>query len=310
VWSSYSSRQAAQLIGLSESAVRSCIRDGLIGFTDEVPAQLTFRDLATLRLVKKLSDDGVPLASVRRQLLLLHKGLEANQSITELAIEARGNRIAIKGQLIERGQLELPWSNPTTTASGQVGASDNHPNANTNVEPRGQLHVLTAKHDAKAAPESAQPSSAIRMPVPTLAPIALTTADEWFLRGTQLEEADPLAAAEAYRRGLRLRPDAAEFWINLGRLLAENRDSDGASQCFLAAAELDPRDATVHYNLGVVAQDDGRENEAIDRYRRAIDLDPALAEAHYNLATLFDQSGDARAAIRHINEYRKLTKGR
>jgi Flp pilus assembly protein TadD len=43
-------------------------------------------------------------------------------------------------------------------------------------------------------------------------------------------------------------------------------------------------------------------------YRRALELDPHLAEAHYNLATLFDQSGDSRAAIRHINEYRKLTR--
>lgn len=62
------------------------------------------------------------------------------------------------------------------------------------------------------------------------------------------------------------------------------------------------------YNLGVVAQDAGREQDAIYLYGRALELDPGLAEAHYNLATLFDQSGDSRAAIRHINEYRKLTK--
>ena len=58
----------------------------------------------------------------------------------------------------------------------------------------------------------------------------------------------------------------------------------------------------------MLAQDAGKETEAIELYRRALELDPQLAEAHYNLATLFDQSGDSRAAIRHINEYRKLTR--
>jgi len=58
----------------------------------------------------------------------------------------------------------------------------------------------------------------------------------------------------------------------------------------------------------VIAQDAGKEADAIGMYRRALELDPHLAEAHYNLATLFDQSGDSRAAIRHINEYRKLTR--
>ena len=57
-----------------------------------------------------------------------------------------------------------------------------------------------------------------------------------------------------------------------------------------------------------MAQDGGREQDAIFLYTRALELDGCLAEAHYNLATLFDQTGDSRQAIRHINEYRKLTK--
>ena len=58
----------------------------------------------------------------------------------------------------------------------------------------------------------------------------------------------------------------------------------------------------------MVAQDAGRDDEAIKFYEHALELDPALSEAHYNLATLFDRGGDTRAAIRHINEYRKLTR--
>jgi tetratricopeptide (TPR) repeat protein len=91
-------------------------------------------------------------------------------------------------------------------------------------------------------------------------------------------------------------------------MFAESGDPEAARDCFASAIDLDPADATAFYNLGVIAQDSGKEEDAIASYRRALELDPRLAEAHYNLATLFDQSGDSRAAIRHINEYRKLTR--
>ncbi len=258
--------------------MRSCIRDGLVGLATDVPAHLTFRDLATLRLIKRLTEAGLPLANVRRELQRLSAGLPSSQSLSELPIDVRGQRLVVRGSLAASvGQLDL-FAPPAVAAPGQ-------------------LHALPRV--AAVAPSNN-----------LLQPVTLITADEWFIKAFDLEDRDPWAAIDAYRRGLRLRPDASESWVNLGRLLAENNDGAGASECFRTAAELDPSDATTHYNLGVVAQDEGRESEAITLYRRAIDLDPQLAEAHYNLATLFDQTGDPRAAIRHINEYRKLTKGR
>jgi tetratricopeptide (TPR) repeat protein len=143
---------------------------------------------------------------------------------------------------------------------------------------------------------------------PALTAVAPATAEQWLSRALQLEDRDPVAAIDAYRRSLRLRPECTEAWINLGRMFAESGDTDAAHECFSSAIELDPGDATAYYNLGVIAQDAGKEADAIGMYRRALEIDPHLAEAHYNLATLFDQSGDSRAAIRHINEYRKLTR--
>ena len=91
-------------------------------------------------------------------------------------------------------------------------------------------------------------------------------------------------------------------------MYAETGDATAAHDCFRSALEHDSEEATAYYNLGVLAQDAGNESDAIALYRRALELDPHLAEAHYNLATLFDQAGDSRSAIRHINEYRKLTR--
>jgi hypothetical protein len=278
MWTSYSARHAAQLIGLPESVVRSCIRDGLVGAPGAVPAQLSFRDLATLRTIRSLVDAGMPLPRVRKELVQIQARLPSGTSLAELTVEARDGRVHVRGVASEpdAGQLALPLD-PAATREPQL--------------PLGEVRELPRAPDA---------------PVPVSAPPA--TADQWLSRAQVLEERDPVAAIDAYRRSLRLRPDCTEAWINLGRLFAESSDADAAQACFKSALDLDPAESTAYYNLGVLAQDAGKETDAIELYRRSLELDPQLAEAHYNLATLFDQSGDSRSAIRHINEYRKLTR--
>jgi tetratricopeptide (TPR) repeat protein len=275
VWTSYSARHAAQLIGLPESVVRSCIRDGLVGTPGAVPAQLTFRDLAALRTVKALVAAGMPLPRVRKELVAVAAALPAGTTLAEVTVEAHDGHVHVRGTPISHaGQLSLALD-PLARAAAPVG----------------EIRELPRAPDA---------------PVPVA--VAPATADQWLSRAQALEERDPVAAIDAYRRSLRLRPDCTEAWINLGRLFAESSDAEAARDCFKSALDLDPADATAFYNLGVLAQDAGRESEAIELYRKALELDSQLAEAHYNLATLFDQSGDSRSAIRHINEYRKLTR--
>lgn len=277
MWTSYSARHAAQLIGLPESVVRSCIRDGLVGTPGAVPAQLSFRDLAALRTVKALVDAGVPLPRVRKELARIQRQLPAGTSIAELTVEARGGAVHVRGaqDTALPGQLSLAFEPPAPAPP----------------DPAGELRELPRATDA---------------PIPVA--VAPATADQWLARAMELEERDPVAAIDAYRRALRLRPEITEGWINLGRLFAESGDPTAAHDCFRSALDQDPADATAYYNLGVIAQDAGKEADAIALYHRALELDPQLAEAHYNLATLFDQSGDSRSAIRHINEYRKLTR--
>jgi len=280
VWSSYSARQAAQLIGLPESAVRSLARAGVIGSSGEVPLKLEFRDLAALRTIKALVDEGVPLARVRREVIALHRRLPPGRRLAELSLEALGGHIRVRGNGAALDdaivlQLELPLAEELTGETIYDAA----------------VHEIPVRRDA-----------------PAPQPVPAHTADEWFERALALEEGDVDGAIDAYRRCLRLRPDSAEAWINLGRLYAENGNVESAHECFGTALKIDPHDATALYNLGVVAQDAGREKDAILLYTRALDLDPELAEAHYNLATIFDQRGESQQAIRHINEYRKLTR--
>ncbi len=279
MWSSYSARHAAQLIGLPESAVRSCVRAGLIGGQD-LPVRLSFRDLSALRTVKSVVGAGIPLARARRELVEIQRQLPPGASLAEIPIEVRDGHLWVRGEPAPlAGQLPLPFGPYLASASSPALAV-----------PAGQLHDLPSR------------------PIEALTPAPALTAEDWFERAIALEDGDAAAAIDAYRRSLRLRPDCIEAWINLGRLHAEGAQGEAATECFSTALRLDPKDATAVYNLGVVAQDAGREQDAIFLYTRALELDGALAEAHYNLATLFDQTGDSRQAIRHINEYRKLTK--
>ena len=54
--------------------------------------------------------------------------------------------------------------------------------------------------------------------------------------------------------------------------------------------------------------DVGRSDEAIEAYKSALSEDPQLADSHYNLALLYEASGNKVGALRHLREYRKLTR--
>lgn len=282
VWSGYSTRDAAQLAGLTESAVRSCSRAGLLsGGARQLPARFSFQDLAVLKSVKELSAQGVSFRRVRRQLAVLCRTRPKGAGLSSLTLSAWAGQVIVReggcAWQADTGQLLFDFSGVVPGARDSRGATD--------------ITAMPIRREA-APPE----------------PAFSLTADQWFERASELEEADPLAAIEAYRRALHLRPDSSEVLINLGRLHAEAGQVADAADCFARAMELDPRDATAIYNMGVVAQDMGNDDEAVALYRRALELDPQLAEAHYNLATIFDRTGDPRAAIRHIHEYRKLTR--
>ncbi len=275
MWSGYSTHEAAEVVGLSESSVRACARAGLLAKTEAgVTLRFSFRDLAVLKLVKALTTRGVSMRRVRKQLRDLRGRLPESTSLAELAITEEGGHVIVR-------DVRRSWR----ADSGQLLLDF------VVEEPAGEVTPLVVPREA-IAPE----------------PVRELTADEWFDQAIELEEEDPDAAIVAYRRARRLRPTCTETLINLGRLYAETGARDQADVMFREAIALDPTDATALYNLGVVAQDGARDDEAIELYERALQLDPLLAEAHYNLATVFDRTGDPHAAIRHINEYRKLVK--
>ena len=66
--------------------------------------------------------------------------------------------------------------------------------------------------------------------------------------------------------------------------------------------------ALLHYNLGVLLDSTRRRHEALHAYQEALRGDPALADCHYNLALLCEELGRPKEAIRHLAQYRRLTR--
>ncbi|MCA9673414.1 MAG: MerR family transcriptional regulator, partial [Myxococcales bacterium] len=106
VWSSYSPREAAQLLGLPESAVRTLARAGVIG-DRAVPVRLGFRDLAALRTVKALVAAGLPLARVRREIIALCAA-RPGVVLAELALEVDRGHVRVRGEAAEAPTTQLP----------------------------------------------------------------------------------------------------------------------------------------------------------------------------------------------------------
>ena len=101
--------------------------------------------------------------------------------------------------------------------------------------------------------------------------------DDLIARGCELHQAGRLADAErVYREGLEACGD----------------------------------DAVLLYNLGIVLEDLERKAEAAALYERALSADPAFADCHYNLALLCEALGKPQQAIRHMAQYRRLTRSK
>jgi tetratricopeptide (TPR) repeat protein len=132
--------------------------------------------------------------------------------------------------------------------------------------------------------------------------------EDWFARAVELES-DPAARHEAiaaYRRALEQNPQNDEALANLGALLYERAELEGAAECFRRAAQLQPGDALAYYNLGSVLEEAGQLDEAREHLRRAVELRPSYPDAHYNLALVCEKLGALNEARQHWLRYVEL----
>ncbi len=91
-----------------------------------------------------------------------------------------------------------------------------------------------------------------------------------------------------------------ECWMahnNLGIVLQENGDPDGALRCYERSLEIDPGHARPHSNAGTILLEQNRVDDAIARFRESIRLNPGYADARFNLGRAFEVGGRVDPAV-------------
>jgi len=272
----YSTREVAELLGISVQRVRALVRAGIVTPQQQRgKSAFSFQDLVLLRTAKGLADANVPSRRILRSLKALSAQLPADRPLSAVRVRIDGDRVIVRDSNSswepESGQTVLDFS----------------------------IRELGEKV-ASLARESAQQSLS-----------RAKNAEDLFQAALDSEQMGANADAEsAYRSVLAAEPSHVCRTDQLGRLRHVARSLDEAENLYREALRLDPNHPTARFNLGVVLEDRGATTEAIEEYREAARLDPRVADVHFNLARLYQQAGDQQAALRHFSRFRALTRGR
>lgn len=258
------------MLDLPVAEVRRLARDGFVAPRRGPGSALrfSFQDLVLLRTAAALLHARIPGARVRRALRSLRAQLPEGRPLAAVRVCAEGDRVVV-----------------------QDGGARWHPET-------GQVLLDLGDLARRVAP-------VVRAAARRSAPLDV---DAWYRWGCDLEDAAPADAEAAYRRALAIDPHHAGAHLNLGRLLHERGDVRAAELHYRLAVESTEHRALAAFNLGVALEDLGLLDEALLAYARALEADRDLADAHHNAARLLERLGRREDALRHLAEYRRLSR--
>jgi tetratricopeptide (TPR) repeat protein len=231
----------------------------------------TFQDLGQLRTLRSLREEDVPAASIRHSIAAMQAVAGMSNPLQEASLVRTGTRLAFRcdGAIVDPIRRQLMFDFERLE----------HPSATAEV----------------CAPR--QMANAVR------------GVQELFVAAVQAEEAgDKQRAIVLYEEMLRLDPEYAPAYINLGTLHFHLRQFVRAEELYRIATEKDPGYILAYFDLGNVLDELERPEESIAAYQKAVELAPRYADAHYNLALAFERKGEPRAALRHWHAYVRLDK--
>lgn len=113
-------------------------------------------------------------------------------------------------------------------------------------------------------------------------------------------------AIDVLSRVIRMRPDSADAFFNLGVAQRNNNQLPDAINSFRTAVKLRHNWPEAHYNLGNGLRDSGNRKEAMQCFEKAIQFRPNYPKALHNLAVLFLEQG---SPLHAENLLRRAVKG-
>jgi Flp pilus assembly protein TadD len=164
--------------------------------------------------------------------------------------------------------------------------------------------ALAKKETPKPAAVASAPAAVAPAPV-TSAPAATTNnAMDLYQTGrNRFEAGDAKGAIDAYLQSIKLEPNSAEVFLNLGHAYLKIDKNADAIKAFKQSVKLNPDQAETQYGLGVASFRSGRHKEAADAFKKAATLSPSMAKAHYGLCLAYGELGEQNKLL---DEYRTL----
>ena len=94
------------------------------------------------------------------------------------------------------------------------------------------------------------------------------------------------AAIISYKQALKINPEYAEAYFNMGVALKDKGDLEAAIESYKQALRIKPDYAQAYNNMGNALKDKGDLEAAIESYKQALKIKPDYAEAYRNLSTM------------------------
>ena len=268
----YGIREVERLLRVPRATVRALVEAGFVtplrGARNSW--RFSFQDLIVLRTAQALAEAKLPQRRITRSVREMRRHLPASMPLSGLRIGAEADRVVVR-------EGKTRWQ----ADSGQYLLEfEGDPS-------QGALTVIERPAQALPRPEARR---------------------DWYREALLLEESDPVAAMEMYRKAIGADPANVDARVNLGLLLHTARRLPEAGRVYSDALQACGPDPLLLFNLAVLLEDLGQDLDAERAYRAALWADPANADAHYNLALLYGRLERQREAIRHMSQYRRLTR--
>jgi tetratricopeptide (TPR) repeat protein len=158
------------------------------------------------------------------------------------------------------------------------------------LEPSGQLLLrLPRKSEVKVL---ATPSNALY----------------WYERGCEFDT-NPSThdlAIDAYLKAIKIDPNFAEAFVNLGNVYYCKGMRDEAEEQYRHAVYLNPKLEAANYNLANILLEKDELIDAITYYKAALQVAPDFYDAHFNIALAYEKLNMREKALTHWRAYLKL----
>lgn len=112
-------------------------------------------------------------------------------------------------------------------------------------------------------------------------------------------------ALKNYNESLKIKETAITY-VQIGNAFQFKKDYVNSESAYRNALRLNPNYALAYFNLGSINAQQRKFEAAIDLFSKAIEIDPALAEAYRNKAVIYYMAEDFQNSLTNFQKYYSL----